>query len=94
MMYAPIDADLMNPASWTKHPDPVFKADGANGVWAAGHNSFTTSPDGREPWILYHANSGPGQGCGGRRSPRFQPFTWSAEGFPVFGAPLAPAPLP
>ena len=87
MIHASAVADLMNPASWTKSPQPVFRADGSNGVWAAGHNSFTTSPDGREDWILYHANPGPGLGCGGRRAPRLQPFSWSSDGLPVFGAP-------
>lgn len=94
MIYASADADLMDPGSWTKLPEPVFKADGANGMWAAGHNSFTVSPDGRQDWIVYHANPGPGLGCGGRRAPYAQTFSWSPEGFPVFGAPVPAAQLP
>lgn len=91
MLYADLNSDLLDPASWTKHPEPVFTAKGANipGTYAVGHNSFFRSPDGTEDWILYHANPTPGAGCGRKRSPRAQRFTWSADGFPVFGAPVA-----
>jgi GH43 family beta-xylosidase len=89
MVWARADADLMDPDSWHKVADPVFRAldSGAQGTYAAGHNSFFKSPDGREDWILYHANPGPNMGCGAKRSPRAQKFAWSAEGFPVFGKP-------
>jgi len=83
------DKDLMNPASWVKHDQPVFKQSHANKVYAPGHNCFFTSPDGKEDWILYHANSNPGEGCGERRSPRAQKFTWNADGTPNFGEPVA-----
>jgi len=59
-----------------------------NKVFAPGHNSFFKSPDGKEDWILYHANSEPGQGCGKHRSPRAQKFTWNADGTPHFGEPV------
>lgn len=74
--------------SWEKSPKPVFKKSDSNGVYAPGHNSFFTSPNGKENWILYHANSKPGQGCGGFRSPRAQKFTWNDDGTPNFGEPL------
>jgi GH43 family beta-xylosidase len=38
----------------------VFQTSEENGVYAPGHNSFFTSPDGKEDWILYHANTKPG----------------------------------
>ncbi len=88
MIYAEKGRDLLNPKSWRKLPEPVFSAVGIDGVYAAGHNSFFQSPDGKEDWILYHANSKPGQGCGGTRSPRAQPFHWTASGFPDFGKPV------
>lgn len=80
-------SDLLNPASWKKSPQPVFKQAPENQVYAPGHNSFFTSPDGKEDWILYHANSRPGDGCGNKRAPRAQRFTWDSEGMPVFGKP-------
>jgi GH43 family beta-xylosidase len=88
MIYAVPNADLMNPASWKKHPTPVFWANNVKGTYAAGHNSFFKSPDGSQHWILYHANSEAGQGCGKERAPRMQPFTFAANGTPVFGNPL------
>jgi GH43 family beta-xylosidase len=82
------DKDLLNPKSWTKSSQPVFKQSPENGVYAPGHNSFFKSPDGKEDWILYHANSAPGQGCGKDRSPRAQKFTWNKDGSPNFGTPV------
>jgi GH43 family beta-xylosidase len=85
-----IDAagNLLDSASWKKNPQPVFQRSEKNGVYAPGHNSFFKSPDGTEDWILYHANSAPGQGCGRNRSPRAQRFTWNADGYPEFGEPV------
>ena len=88
MLIASVDSDLMNAASWTKSPHPVFKQSSENKVFAPGHNSFFKSPDGKEDWILYHANSEAGQGCGRHRSPRAQKFTWNADGSPFFGEPI------
>lgn len=81
-------ANLLDPRSWTKSPAPVFHASVANGVYATGHNGFFESPDGKQSWIIYHANSGPHEGCGKDRAPRIQPFTWRADGTPDFGVPV------
>lgn len=81
-------SDPINPADWYKHAKPVFQSDPENGVYATGHNSFFKSPDGKEDWILYHANSKPGLGCGKFRSPRAQRFTWNPDGTPNFGKPV------
>ncbi len=88
MLTAKANADLLDPASWVKSPQPVFKQSVENKVYAPGHNSFFKSPDGKEDYILYHANSKPGQGCGGYRSPRAQKFTWNKDGSPNFGEPV------
>jgi GH43 family beta-xylosidase len=89
MLSIPVDGNLMDSASWKKHPEPVFKQSPENSVYAPGHNSFFKSPDGTENWILYHANSLPGQGCGRFRNPRAQPFTWNSDGTPNFGTPVS-----
>lgn len=78
----------LDSASWKKSPAPVFVQSPENGVYAPGHNSFFQSPDGKEDWILYHANSRPGEGCGGHRTPRAQKFTWQPDGTPFFGVPV------
>jgi GH43 family beta-xylosidase len=88
MLSADANSNLMDSISWKKNPSPVFTATIENKVYAPGHNSFFKSPDGKEDWILYHANSAPDQGCGGHRSPRAQKFTWNADGTPNFGVPV------
>jgi GH43 family beta-xylosidase len=80
------NADPMNPASWTKHPAPVM--DSTDHVFGIGHCSFTTSPDGREDWILFHAKKSRREGWD--RHVFAQPFGWSAGGLPVFGRPVDP----
>ena len=82
-------ADLLQASSWVKSPEPILKQSAVSGVYATGHNSFFKSPDGTQDWILYHANAQPGQGCGDLRSPRAQPFTWTPEGYPHVGEPVA-----
>jgi GH43 family beta-xylosidase len=89
VLQAKSGADLLDPHSWKKFDHPFFKQDRAAGVYATGHNGFFQSPDGKQDWIIYHANSEPGEGCGNRRSPRAQPFTWNADGTPNFGKPIS-----
>lgn len=83
--------NLLDAAKWVKSPTPVFTQSTDSAVYAPGHNSFFTSPDGTESWILYHANSKPGQGCGRQRSPRAQKFSWNKNGTPAFGEPVKEA---
>ena len=88
MLTANKNNDLLNPLSWKKSAEPVFKQSPENGVYATGHNSFFKSPDGTQDWILYHANPQPGMGCGQDRSPRAQQFSWRQDGTPDFGVPV------
>ncbi|KQS32277.1 family 43 glycosylhydrolase [Pedobacter sp. Leaf194] len=88
MLSADLNSDFFNAKAWVKSAKPVFQKSVENGVYAPGHNSFFKSPDGKEDWILYHANDKPGQGCGNFRSPRAQKFSWNADGTPNFGLPL------
>ncbi|QHW31890.1 family 43 glycosylhydrolase [Paenibacillus rhizovicinus] len=86
-------SDPLDPASWTKKPEPVFKK--TDRVFGPGHNSFVKSPDGKEDWIVYHAAIT--SGAGWNRNVRTQPFQWNEDGTPDFGEPVAPGawlPLP
>ena len=86
-----VDADLLSPSSWVKHPTPVFES--AHGVFGPGHGSFVKSPDGREDWLIYHAARRGGSGW--KRLLRAQPFTWDADGTPRFDQPAPPnRPIP
>ncbi len=80
-------ADPMDPASWVK-TGPVFQS--GNGVFGVGHHTVTRSPDGREDWLVYHAKTSTTPGWSDRVI-RMQPFTWAADGTPVFGTPVAAA---
>jgi GH43 family beta-xylosidase len=88
MLSADASSDLLDPASWSKSPAPVFEGSPEAGAYAPGHNSFFISPDGTEHWILYHANPEPALGCRGRRSPRMQRIEWRPDGTPDFGTPV------
>ncbi len=79
------DGDPMNPAAWTKSPEPVFQR--TEKTFGVGHNCFVTSPDGREDWLVYHSKVNLTNGW--QRTLRLQPFRWRADGTPDFGTPVA-----
>jgi GH43 family beta-xylosidase len=81
--------NLLDASAWRKSDKPILEKSDRNKVYAPGHNSFFKSPNGKEDWILYHANSNPGDGCGGKRSPRMQQIKWDENGVPVIGEPKA-----
>ncbi len=84
-----LGGDPLDPASWEKHPEPVFERADERGVYAPGHNTFFKSPDGTEDWMAYHANDEASDVCDMGRTPRIQKFTWNADGTPNFGKPVA-----
>jgi GH43 family beta-xylosidase len=89
MLIADASANLLDPASWRKWPDPVFSRCDEHHVYGPGHCGFFKSPDGEEDWIVYHARTTPDYAYEGRIT-RAQRFTWGADGRPDFGV---PAPL-
>ncbi|MBR0098451.1 MAG: family 43 glycosylhydrolase, partial [Treponema sp.] len=48
-------ADLLDPKSWKKSEKPVLVTDEKKGIFGPGHNSFTTSRDGKSDYLIYHA---------------------------------------
>lgn len=54
LLTASEDADLLDPASWTKSPFPVFQSSKATGQFGPGHNSFTVDEEGHDI-LVYHA---------------------------------------
>jgi GH43 family beta-xylosidase len=89
-------ADPLQPESWVKAAQPVFRPSARNRVYGTGHNGFATSPDGRENWLVYHAKTAADGKCAGRSS-RLQRFSWTPDGRPDFGEPAplnAPQPTP
>ncbi len=76
--------DPLSSTSWEKKEYPVFQK--TEEVFGVGHASFTTTLDGHEYWIVYHAAIH--QGSGWQRNVRIQPFTWHSDGSPNFRIPL------
>jgi GH43 family beta-xylosidase len=89
LLSADVNANILSPTSWTKSQTPLFQTNASGQAYSPGHNSFFTSPDGKEDWIVYHANNSGGLGCSNERSLRIQRFTWSNDDLPVFGSPVA-----
>ncbi len=82
--------DILNPDAWKRsEQNPLFVSNTSGNAFGPGHNSFFTSVNGEEHWILYHANANAGDGCGDKRSIRMQKISWDAAGFPVLGTPEA-----
>ena len=83
-------ADLLNPASWYKHPNPVFQT--ANGVYGPGHGSFTVAEDNATDVLVYHARDyadpTPDALTDPNRHTRMQQLYWRDNGDPFFGQPL------
>lgn len=91
LLSAEVGADLLDPGSWTKHPEPVFATSEANGIFGPGHNAFTVDENGADV-LVFHARAyaeiegdpldNPDRHC------RLQTFGWRSDGTPDFGAPL------
>jgi GH43 family beta-xylosidase len=79
----------LSQSSWTKHSQPIFQRSDANGVYGPAHHTFFKSPDGKETWIAYHANSSASDGCGTTRRTRVQKISWNTDGTPNLGVPVA-----
>jgi GH43 family beta-xylosidase len=83
------DSDPLDPSGWVKSEQSLLSMDEEAGVYGPGHNSFVTSPDGSQQWIVYHATTGAADGWNNRKA-RAQVISWGEEGLPVIGK---PAPL-
>lgn len=96
MLTARDDADVMDPAAWTKSPVPVMQSSPANRIYGPGHNSFTVDERGRD-MLVYHARDY--ERITGdplfdpNRHTRVQPIAYSADGVPLFDPPRANGPL-
>ncbi len=92
LLTAPADADLLDPKSWTKSPEPVLDSDPLTNQWGPGHNSFTTTPDGKTDILVYHDRDYKYDGNDplntGDRATRARVIRWRADGTPDFSVPV------
>ncbi|MDQ8181673.1 family 43 glycosylhydrolase [Pelagicoccus sp. SDUM812005] len=95
LLWASEDADLLDPASWTKSPGPVFQTSEDNGIYGPGHNGFTQDEEG-DDILVYHARNYKDLEVFSlldwNRHARVKPFTWTEGGFPDFGQPQPETP--
>ena len=91
LLWADENADLLDPASWHKSPEPVLKTCYEHGIYGPGHNSFTLGEDGQTVMLVYHARTYTeieGDPLWNPDRHTFvKPLRWDAEGMPVFGRP-------
>ena len=92
LLSAPEDSDLLRADSWTKSREPVFKSDVAANQFGPGHNSFTTTPDGKTDILVYHSRTYEqikGSPLNNPdRATRAQVIRWRTDGSPDFGTPV------
>lgn len=96
LLTADEDADLLDAKSWKKSPKPVLKSDSATSQYGPGHNSFTTTPDGKTDILVYHARNYEKITGDPLKNPdratRAQVVHWTSDGMPNFGTPVADGP--
>lgn len=82
------NADLLNAKNWNKSPGQVFYTNEELKRFGPGHNSFTTSEDGKQTIMIYHARDYKEiQGdelSDKNRATRARVVEWTKSGFPDF----------
>ena len=90
LLSAEENSELLEPQSWTKTAEPVFKTNGETAQYGPGHNSFTVSEDGKKDILVYHART-----YRAVKEPLYDPnrhtfireLRWNEDGTPDFGIP-------
>jgi GH43 family beta-xylosidase len=81
-------ADLLESSNWHKSPGPVFYTNEDLNRYGPGHNSFTTTDDGKTDIMIYHARDYKEiQGHeleDPNRATRARVVKWTKSGFPDF----------
>ncbi|GHA74112.1 glycosyl hydrolase [Pontibacter akesuensis] len=92
LLWADANADLLDPASWNKLPEPVFFSNEALKRFGPGHNSFTVAEDGKTDVMIYHARDYKeieGEPLyDPNRHTRARVLKWTEDGMPDFGQEL------
>jgi GH43 family beta-xylosidase len=93
LLWADADADLLDPASWHKLPEPIFYTNEELDRYGPGHNSFTVAEDGKTDVMLYHARDYKeieGEPLyDPNRHTRARVLRWTEDGMPFFGQNLS-----
>jgi len=89
LLWADADADLLDPASWSKSKTPVLTSSPEYDIFGPGHNSFTVAEDGVTDMLVYHARTYTeieGDPLWNPDRHTFvKPLRWGDDGMPIFG---------
>ncbi|WP_338764044.1 glycoside hydrolase family 43 protein [Massilia sp. METH4] len=89
LLWADEEADLLDPATWTKSRDPVLQTCAEHRIYGPGHNSFTVAEDGATVLLVYHARTYTeieGDPLWNPDRHTFvKPLRWREDGVPDFG---------
>jgi GH43 family beta-xylosidase len=97
MLTARDDADIMDPASWSKSPAPVMKTSIEHRIYGPGHNSFTVDERGLDLLVFHARDYEEIKGdplFDPNRHTRVQPVRYGPDGLPLFDPPVANGPMP
>lgn len=81
--------DPMDPSSWVKCLEPVFRMSEASGIYSVGCPCFVPSPDGEELYLCYQAANSAKNTGRGNRDFRIQKVSWNPDGTLNLGTPVA-----
>lgn len=79
--------DVLDPKAWKKEKQPVLKTDVEKGIFGPGHNSFTTTEDGRDVCVFHartYANIIGNPLYDTNRHVMLIEVKWDENGYPVF----------
>ncbi|QYE33628.1 family 43 glycosylhydrolase (plasmid) [Polymorphobacter sp. PAMC 29334] len=97
LLTADANADIMQAASWSKSPEPVFETSAVTGVYGPGHNSFTVDEQGGDILVYHGRDYDKITGdplFDPNRHTRVQRLYFDADGRPDFGIPVGNGPIP
>ncbi|SFU45261.1 Beta-xylosidase, GH43 family [Pustulibacterium marinum] len=86
LLWIDAKAALLDEKNWNKSPGPVFFSNEDYKRFGPGHNSFTTSEDGKETIMIYHARDYKeiegAELLDPNRATRARAIKWTPNGFP------------
>lgn len=89
MLSMDASADPMDPSSWVKCPEPVFRMSEQNGIYSVGCPCFVPSPDGEELYLCYQAANSAKNTVRSNKDFRIQKVSWNPDGTLDLGVPVA-----
>ncbi len=94
LLHTHLGARLLNPASWTKSPTPIFQSNPVADIFGPASNGFFVSPNGRQTWFGFHGVNDAAGNCGLERNIYVERVHWNLDGTPNLGGKPLPMTQP